>query len=182
MNAEGPGLVDLAALIPDAVLDLRYATTDNFLGERIYERAVALLRRPTAEKLAAAARTLREKGLRLVIYDALRPLSAQRKMWALKPDRRYVADPARGSQHNRGAAVDVSLADASGRPLPMPSEFDEFGPRAAHSYADGDAVARGNRDALRAAMEAAGFAAYELEWWHYADPQGREWPLLDLAP
>ena len=180
MSVSEPDLIELAALIPDAVLDLRYATTGNFLEQKLYDRADARLRRPAAEKLARAAESLRGRGLRLVIYDAYRPLSAQRRMWALKPDRRYVADPARGSQHNRGAAVDVGLADAQGRPLAMPSEFDEFGPRAAHSYAGGDAAARANRDALRRTMEAAGFSALEEEWWHYADPQGREWPLLDV--
>jgi len=182
MSGGEPELVDLAALIPDAVLDLRYATRDNFLGEVVYGAAAARLRRPAAEKLVGVAAALRARGLRLVIYDAYRPLSAQRRMWALKPDRRYVADPARGSQHNRGAAVDAALADESGRALPMPSAFDEFGPRAAHSYAGGDPAARENRRTLREAMEAGGFLALEEEWWHYADPGGRAWPLLDVTP
>ena len=175
-----PPLMDVAAVIEDAVLDLRYATANNFLGRPVYPTAAAFLRLPTLDKLSKAAGALRSHEWRLVIYDAYRPLAAQRQFWEAKPDTTFVADPKKGSNHNRAAAVDVGLADLDGKPLPMPSEFDEFGEKAAASYAGGDAAARGRRDALRRAMEAAGFRSIEAEWWHFSDPDGAAWPLLDF--
>lgn len=172
-------LVAVLAFVPDAVLDLRYATARNFLGRPLYPSATALLRRPAAERLARAAGALRAQGLRLVVYDAYRPLSVQKAMWKAKPDTRFVADPRRGSAHNRGAAVDVGLADASGRPLPMPTDFDAFGPKAAHGAPGVPAEAAANAARLRAAMEGAGFVALESEWWHYRDPDSASWPVLD---
>lgn len=173
-------LVDVRSAVPDAVLDVRYASADNFLGEAVYPAPAAFLRRSTAAKLAKAAESLRARGRRLVIYDAYRPLSVQKRMWAAKPDRRFVADPARGSLHNRGGAVDAGLADASGRPLAMPSAFDEFGPKAAHGAPGVPAAARAEAETLKAAMEGAGLAALAEEWWHYSDPAARAWPLLDV--
>ena len=176
-----PPLVAVASAVPDVVLDIRYAVAENFLGRAVYPFAGAFLRKPAAEKLTRAAAILRREGYRLVVYDAYRPLSAQRLMWALKPDWRFVADPARrGSMHNRGAAVDVSLADTAGRSLAMPSGFDAFSERARHSYKRGAAEALRRRAALRAAMEAAGFMPLAEEWWHYSDQAGRDWPLLDI--
>ncbi|MDX6770990.1 MAG: D-alanyl-D-alanine dipeptidase [Elusimicrobiota bacterium] len=172
-------LIAVLALVPDAVLDLRYATADNFVGRPLYPVAAALLRRPAAERLAKAAAILRADGLRLVVYDAYRPLSAQRAMWAAKPDARFVADPKKGSSHNRGGAVDAGLADARGRPLPMPTDFDDFGPKAAHGAKGVSPAAARNAARLKAAMEAAGFVSYAAEWWHYRDPDATAWPLLD---
>lgn len=173
-------LVNVRAFVPDAVLDVRYATARNFVGEPLYPAAEAYLRRSTAAKLATAAGLLRARGRRLVIYDAYRPLSVQKRMWKARPDPRFVADPARGSAHNRGAAVDAGLADLGGRALPMPSAFDEFGPRAAHGAAGVPAAARAEAETLKAAMTAAGFAALAGEWWHYRDPASKDWPLLDV--
>ena len=120
-------LVNLRTAVPSAVLDVRYASPRNFTGKTLYPEAAAFLRRSTAVKLARAAEALRPRGLRLVIYDAYRPLSVQRALWAAKPDRRFVADPTRrGSAHNRGGAVDVGLADADGHVLEMPTDFDAF--------------------------------------------------------
>jgi D-alanyl-D-alanine dipeptidase len=148
------------------VIDLRYARAENAFGERLYgAQAKAYLREPTARKLAKAAALLKPR--RLVVLDAYRPLSVQRRMWALKPDARYVADPKKGSMHNRGAAVDVWLEG-----LPMPSEFDDFSEKARHGPASAE---------LREAMRAAGFQSLENEWWHYSDPDGRAWSLLDAA-
>jgi D-alanyl-D-alanine dipeptidase len=172
-------LVDLLTAIPDCVLDIRYATARNFLGRAVYPAPRALLHESAAAKAAAAADALRREGLRLVVHDAYRPLSVQRLMWALTPDRRFVADPARGSQHNRAAALDCALADREGKPLPMPSEYDEFTHRSSHSYRGGDPAALERRAVLRRAMEGAGFRALEAEWWHYSDPDGAGWPLLD---
>lgn len=173
-------LIDLQALIPDAVLDIRYATGDNLTGRPLYPFAAAFLRRSSAEKLAKAASELRAKGLRLVIYDAYRPLAAQKALWKAKPDARFVADPAKGSSHNRGGAVDAALADASGRPLPMPSAFDDFGPLARHGAPGVPPEARRNAEALKAALESAGFVSLADEWWHYRDREALAWPILDI--
>lgn len=172
-------LVAVLAFVPDAVLDLRYATSRNLTGRPLYKKPVALLAEPAAGRLARAAATLRKDGLRLVVYDAYRPLSAQRALWKAKPDPRYVADPAKGSSHNRGAAVDVGLADAKGRPLPMPTEFDSFSARAAHGAKGVPSAAAANAAKLKAAMTGAGFEALAEEWWHYRDPDGSAWPLRD---
>jgi D-alanyl-D-alanine dipeptidase len=174
-------LVDLRKAAPGVILDIRYATARNFLGKALYPEAAAFLRRSAAAKLARAQEALAARGRRLVIYDAYRPLSVQRALWAAKPDSRFVADPSRrGSVHNRGGAVDVGLADAAGRPLPMPSDFDEFGPRAAHGAPGVPAPAAANAAELAAAMEAAGFRPLHEEWWHYEDPAAKDWPLLDV--
>lgn len=166
-------LVPVISSVPDAVLDLRYATARNFTGRPLYPAPIALLRRSTAALLATAASALRAKGLRLVIYDAYRPLSVQKILWAAMPDPKFVADPARGSLHNRGGAVDLGLADTKGVSLEMPTDFDAFVPAARH---DGS----GNAAVLKAAMEAAGFQSDKDEWWHYHDPAAKAWPNLDL--
>jgi D-alanyl-D-alanine dipeptidase len=174
-------LVDARTVVPGVVLDVRYATTRNFLGKSVYPETAAFLRRSTAAKLARAARELRARGRRLVIYDAYRPLSVQRLLWAAKPDRRFVADPARGSAHNRGGAVDVGLAGADGKPVALPTDFDEFGPRAAHGAKGVPPEAAANAAELKTAMAAAGFRPLAEEWWHYEDPAAKDWPLLDVS-
>jgi D-alanyl-D-alanine dipeptidase len=173
-------LIDLQALIPDAVLDIRYATEDNLTGRPLYPFAAAFLRRSAADKLHKAAADLRSKGYRLVIYDAYRPLSAQKALWAAKPDPRFVANPAKGSSHNRGGAVDVALADASGKALEMPSDYDDFGPRGRHGAEGVPPEVRRRAELLKAALEAAGFVSLADEWWHYRDADARAWPVLDV--
>jgi D-alanyl-D-alanine dipeptidase len=183
--AAPPGLVDATALVPDAVLDVRYATDDNFLHRRLYPAARCLLLRPVAERLARAAARLRAEGFRLRIHDCYRPLSVQREMWAAFPRKGYVADPARGSSHNRAAAVDVSLATAAGGDVEMPTPYDAFERRAwADATAGVSPAARRHRDLLRAAMEREGFRVNRMEWWHYDAPEARRARLLDvpLAP
>lgn len=174
-------LTPLQDLIPDAILDIRYATEDNLTGRALYPFPAALLRRSTAVKLARAADALRAKGLRLVVYDAYRPLSVQKALWAAKPDPKWVADPRKGSSHNRGGAVDLGLADKSGKPLPMPSKYDEFGPRARHGAAGVPAPARRNAETLKIAMASAGFEPLAEEWWHYRDTAAKSWPVLDVS-
>jgi D-alanyl-D-alanine dipeptidase len=122
-----PELVRLDRLDPRWCIDLRYATPENFTGRRLYSRAEAWLRPETAAKLSAARDRLSDRSLRLRVLDAYRPPSAQRALWAALPDERFVAPPERGSRHTRGTAVDVTLLDAAGRELEMPSAFDEFG-------------------------------------------------------
>ncbi len=174
------GLVDVATLGAGIIVDLRYATSDNFLGTRLYDGRSAWLLAPAAAKLAVAAAHAATDGRSIVVLDAYRPLSAQALMWAARPEPGFVAPPERGSNHNRGAAVDVTLADTDGRELPMPSAFDEFSERASHAYSGGPPDALANRDALRSYMERAGFVAYEAEWWHYNDPESKSGPLLDV--
>ena len=178
-----PDLVELRALDPTIRLDVRYAGANNFLGAPVYPVARALLQRPAAEALVRAHRRLAADGLGLVIYDAYRPWYVTRTFWDATPDslRSFVADPARGSRHNRGAAVDVGLVErATGRPADMPSGYDEFTARAHPDYPGGTTRARWHRDRLRAALEAEGFTVYRYEWWHYDYTGWERYPLLNL--
>lgn len=116
-------------------LDIRYATTNNFTGKQVYKSAKAYLHKPTAMKLAEAQKKLEKQGLSLKVYDAYRPLGVQKIFWAIMPDERYVADPKKGSRHNRGSAVDVTLVEpGSGRELVMPSGYDDFSERAYYAW------------------------------------------------
>ena len=173
-------LVDVRTAVPGVVLDVRYATAVNFLKKAVYPGAGAFLRRSAAERLARAEAALEKRGRRLIVYDAYRPLSVQKLLWAATPDRRYVADPATGSVHNRGGAVDVGLAGADGKTLEMPSGYDEFGPRSWHGAKGVPAAAAAHAAELKAAMESAGFKPLAEEWWHYEDPEAKKWPLLDV--
>jgi D-alanyl-D-alanine dipeptidase len=175
------GLVDVGARLPDAVLDIRYATSDNLTGRPLYPVARCLLRPEVAGRLARAGTALRRQGFRLVLLDCYRPLSVQRQLWKAMPQRGFVADPATGSNHNRAAAVDLSLADLEGRPVEMPTAFDAFEPRARAWATEGISPrARRHRDALRAAMTAAGFQVNPMEWWHFDAPGAAARPLLDV--
>jgi zinc D-Ala-D-Ala dipeptidase len=163
-------LVDLAALDPTIRLDIKYATTDNFLSTPVYTQARAPLQRPAAEAAFRAHRRLREHGYGLVVHDAYRPWFVTWIFWEATPvDKRdFVADPAKGSRHNRGCAIDVTLYDLkTGRAVQMPSLYDEMTERAAPDYQGGTPESRRLRDLLRAAMEAEGFSVYENEWWHF---------------
>lgn len=175
------GLVPASAFRPKLKVDLRYAGSRNFFGRALYASAEAWLLEGAARKLAAAAAAAEEGGYALAVLDAYRPLRVQAAMWEILPDGDFVAPPGRGSSHNRGAAVDVTLLKPDGSPVPMPSEFDEFSERASHAYEGGPEGASAARRFLRACMEGAGFSAYEAEWWHYVDPEGRGMPLLDLS-
>ena len=173
-------LVDAAALVPGLVLDLRYARADNAFRRAVYDVPVFALRRSVAERRAGGARALAAEGLRLVAFDGYRPLSVQRLLWQLCPVVGYVAPPERGSNHNRGTAVDVSLADARGTPVEMPCDYDEFSARAHHDDAGCSPAAQRNRSELKRAMEAAGFSANRMEWWHYDAPDARAAALEDV--
>lgn len=178
---DASALVDVAPLIPRAVLDVRYATANNFTGKALYPSARCLLRREVAGRLVRAAARLERQGYRLRLYDCYRPLSVQREMWKAFPRAGFVAEPKKGSLHNRGAAVDVGLSGPDGAELPMPTPFDSFERRARVDARDGipaDALRR--RDRLRAAMEAEGFLVNPVEWWHYAARDARTFPLLDV--
>jgi len=178
-----PALVELTALDPAIRLDLRYATRDNVTGRALYRSARAFLERPAAEALVRVQRALEADGFGLVVYDAYRPWRVTKALWdATPPERReFVADPARGSRHNRGAAVDVGLvALAGGEAVEMPSGFDDFSERAYPTYAGGSTEARAHRDRLRAAMEREGFFVYPSEWWHFDYKDWADYPILDV--
>ena len=132
----GDELVDVERVIPGIVLDIRYATTNNFTGQKLYPVARCCLRREAAENLKAVQEELRGIGLALKVFDGYRPLSVQKKMWAVFPHPGFVADPAKGSRHNRGAAVDLTLIKLDGTEVPMPTPFDDFTPKAHRDYMD----------------------------------------------
>ena len=186
---EGPGLlppdlVDVQALDTTIRLDVRYASADNFLGAAVYASARAYLQRPAAEAVVRAHRALAASGYGLLIHDAYRPWHISWVFWEATPDslRRFVADPAQGSRHNRGAAVDLTLYDlATGRPVTMPSGYDEFSPRAYPDYPGGTSRQRWHRDLLRSAMEAEGFQVYAYEWWHFDFGGWERYPILNLT-
>jgi D-alanyl-D-alanine dipeptidase len=173
-------LVDLAQVEPSIVIDLRYATGDNVFGTRLYRQPRCLLRQPVAERLARVQAILRRQGLGLKVWDAYRPQSVQQRMWAIKGGSRYLASPRRGSKHSRGAAVDVTLVDARGHELSMPTGFDAFTARASRRYHGGPPAFRRNRRLLEQAMVTQGFRPNPGEWWHFDDPHWRRYPLLDL--
>lgn len=163
-------LVDLEALDPTLRLDVRYASTNNFMGEVFYSSPRAFLQRPAAEALARAHEWLRERGYGLLIFDGYRPWYVTRMFWDATPEalHEFVADPASGSRHNRGCAVDLTLVDlATGEPVTMPGGYDEMSPRSYVPYPGGTARQRWYRDLLLEAMEPQGFTVYPGEWWHF---------------
>jgi zinc D-Ala-D-Ala dipeptidase len=163
-------LVDLAKLDPKIKLDIRYATTDNFLSTAVYSSARAFLQRPAAEALLRAQRELAQDGYGLTIFDAYRPWYVTRIFWdATPPDKHeFVADPAQGSRHNRGCAVDLTLYELkTGREIEMTGVYDEMSERSYPNYTGGTAEQRARRDLLRRAMERQGFTVFESEWWHF---------------
>jgi len=163
-------LVELVTLDPTIKLDIRYATTNNFLGTRVYEEARAFLQRPAADAVVRAHRALRSSGYGLLIHDGYRPWYVTKIFWdAVPADTKWlVADPSQGSRHNRGAAVDLTLYDlATGQPVEMPSTYDESTGRAYAEYPGGTARQRWHRALLRRAMEAEGFRFNAHEWWHF---------------
>lgn len=163
-------LVELIALDPTIRLDIRYATARNFLGTPLYAQARAFLQRPAAEALVRVQHALRREGYGLLVHDAYRPWYVTRLFWDATPPsaHRFVADPAAGSRHNRGCAVDLTLYDLkTGKAVEMPSLYDEMSERAYPTYAGGSAAARARRDLLRRHMEAEGFSVYAYEWWHF---------------
>ena len=165
-----PDLVEPARLDPTIRLDIRYATSNNFLSTPVYAQARAFLQRPAAEALVRVSHTLAKQGYGLLIHDAYRPWYVTKVFWDATPadQHRFVADPATGSRHNRGCAVDLTLYDLrSGGPIEMISLYDEMSERAYPTYAGGSEAVRAHRDLLRHAMEAEGFSVYEFEWWHF---------------
>lgn len=177
-------LVELTALDPTIKLDIRYATANNFAARPVYSEARAFLQRPAAEALLSVQRRLRPQGYGLLVYDAYRPWSVTKLFWDITPADKhiFVADPAVGSVHNRGCAVDVGLYDLkTGREIEMPGAYDESSERSFVTYTGGTAEQRAHRDRLRKAMEREGrFFVLPEEWWHYNYKDFMEYGILDI--
>ena len=168
--AEAPAeeLVEVSGdSIPGIVIEMRYATEKNITGKKIYRDERAWLRGETIHKLEKVVMDLCERGYRLVLWDAWRPISAQRALWAAKPDAKFLTPPTKISRHNRGTSVDVSLADLQGKLLEMPSDHDEFSAKADEDFSDVPKEVGGRAKILRQAMFRAGFSGVPDEWWHY---------------
>jgi D-alanyl-D-alanine dipeptidase len=177
-----PDLIEPARIDSTIHLDIRYATTNNFLGSMFYSSPRAFLQRPAAEALVRAAGRLRPLGYGLLIHDAYRPWYVTKVFWdATPPESRWlVADPASASKHNRGAAVDITLYElGSGRPIEMPSTYDEATPRAEADFPGGTSRQRWHRALLRRVLEAAGFSANPDEWWHFDYRDWQRYPILN---
>ena len=174
-------LIDLEKYIPGIVLDIRYATDNNFTGQKIYEAPMAFARKPVAEALFLIQEELGKSGLGLKIYDAYRPYSATLKFYEVYPDTTFVAAPWKGSVHNTGCAVDVSLVDLNtGLEIEMPTLFDDFSDKASHSCMDLPETAIHNRQLLKEIMTRFGFSIYEPEWWHYNFADKGDFGIMDI--
>ena len=160
-------LVDIQSLIPTVQVDLKYATTDNFTGQVVYDFSQCLLEEETALRLCKVQQELETVGLGLKIFDGFRPMAAQWKFWELIPDERYVSDPRKGGRHTRGTAVDLTLVTRGGIELKMPSPFDDFSEKAHRDYTGADPEEITNRELLQSVMEKHGFEGLPTEWWHF---------------
>ncbi|MDD2773978.1 MAG: SAM-dependent chlorinase/fluorinase [Elusimicrobiales bacterium] len=161
--------------------DIRYATAGNFTGKQVYPSAQCYLRKPAADALLRAAQYAANapKPFRLCVLDCYRPLSVQRRFWEIMPDTRYVANPAKGSKHNRGMAVDLAACDSKNNWLELPTEFDDFSEHAHRGWAGASQAAQSNSRALEDAMSHAGFSGLPSEWWHFDYPGWETMPVLD---
>lgn len=159
--------VNIKTLSNDFVFDMKYATSDNFLKQKVYDCGECYLRKATAEALQKANEEFKTLGYRIKIFDCYRPLSVQKKMWKILPGTHYVANPAKGSKHNRGAAVDLTLVDANGKELDMGTSFDFFGKKAHHTYTNLPKEVLKNRNLLKTILNKYNFKSIYSEWWHY---------------
>jgi zinc D-Ala-D-Ala dipeptidase len=176
--------LDLIAIVPpdfDCDVALAYATPANLTGRPVYRNAQCWLHREAADGLARAISLARPLGLRLRVFDALRPVEAQWMLWQAQPDPEFLADPRRGSPHSRGVAVDLTLLDGAGRELDMGTPFDAFTPQSHHGCTTVSVEAQRNRLLLMGLMTSAGWDFYRNEWWHYQLFEARRYPLVSDA-
>jgi D-alanyl-D-alanine dipeptidase len=182
-NFRKPELVELASLDPAIHLDIRYATSNDFLGAPVYTQARAFLQRPAAEALIRALQKLKPLGYGLLVHDGYRPWYVTKIFWDATPPegKIFVADPAKGSRHNRGCAVDLTLYHLkTGAPVEMTGSYDEMSSRSFPDYPGGTSLQRWHRDLLRRAMESEGFIVYESEWWHFDYKDWPEYGILNI--
>jgi D-alanyl-D-alanine dipeptidase len=176
------GLADIKTLDPSMNVDLKYAGTDNFTKTQVYPgNSRALMRRETAVKLLQASEIFKKDGYAIKIFDAYRPLSAQKVLWDHSPIPGFLADPNTGSKHNRGASVDMTLVGRDGTELVMPTGFDDFTEKAARDYPNHSAEAKKNMDYMTSVMTSCGFKGIRTEWWHFDDVNAGSYPLLDVG-
>lgn len=173
-------LVNVWKLDTTIILDIRYATTNNFTGKQVYDEAKFFLRTEPAQKILEVQKELKSLGLSLKIFDGYRPLSIQKKFWEILPDERYVADPKKGSRHNRGAAVDLTLLDKNGNEIPMPTPYDDFTEKASRNYMDLSSQIIINRKFLEDLMIKYGFRGLPTEWWHFDYEGWEKYDVLDV--
>jgi D-alanyl-D-alanine dipeptidase len=183
-NKREARLVELVTLDNTIKLDIRYATDNNFVGRPVYPEARAFLQKPAARAVAAVHKKLRKQGLGLVIFDGYRPWTITKLFWDVVPEdkRKFVADPAKGSKHNRGCAVDLSIFDLkTGELIDMPSGYDEFTERASPNYTGGTPKQTANRELLRKLMEDEGFTVNPNEWWHFDYKNWQDYAIYDIS-
>ena len=177
-------LIELISLDDTIKLNIRYATENNFMGKKVYPEARVFLQKPAADAIVRVHKKLKKQGFGLVIYDGYRPWTITKLFWdTVKPEhRKFVADPAKGSKHNRGCAVDLGIFDLeTGLSVPMPSAFDEFTERASPNYPGGTEEERRNRDLLRSLMEAEGYTVNPDEWWHFDYKDWEKYAIYDIS-
>lgn len=175
-------LVEIKKAIPSIMLDIRYATKNNFMGQVMYPEARAFARKPVVDQLKTIQHVLAKKGYGLKIYDAYRPYAITVAFYDKASDKDFVANPAKGSKHNRGCAVDLTLIDLkTGKEIPMPTPYDSFKPEAAPGFKDLPADIIRNRDFLISTMEAHGFKVIHNEWWHFDFKGWQNYDLMDIS-
>ncbi len=167
LNRSDTTFVNLNEYSKDFVYDMKYATSDNFLKSKVYDCAECFLRLKTVKAMIQANDSFMKKGYKIKIFDCYRPLDIQKKMWKIVPNPSYVADPSKGSIHNRGGAVDITLVDSHGKELEMGTSFDFFGIEASHNYSNLSQEIKENRVFLKKIMIQNGFKSFDSEWWHY---------------
>ena len=172
--------VKLKNFSSDFVYDMKYATDDNFLKKKVYDCDECYLRMKTIKYLMDANAEFMQKGYRIKLFDCYRPLDIQKKMWEIVPNADYVADPKKGSVHNRGGAIDITLVDAEGKELEMGTPFDFFGIKASHNYRDLPNGIIKNRAYLKEVMLKHHFKSFESEWWHYNLEESTKDPLANF--
>ncbi len=173
-------LVDIRDYIPNILLDMRYATSDSMFHQPVYDLSRCFVRKELALKLQKVQRALKKYQFQLKMWDCYRPWSVQKKMWQLYPKKGYVAHPSGGSNHNRGCAVDVTLADLNGKELQMPTKFDDLSKKANHSYKKLSQKVLRRRWILKKTMLEAGLKPIRTEWWHYNLPKPRRYAVIDI--
>lgn len=171
--------IDVREYLPDVEIELRYATENNILGKKLYENDNVYLRKGTADKLEAANYELKKLGYKIKIWDAYRPTTVQRQLWNNVRDGRYIANPKEGSIHNRGAAVDITLIDKTGKEILMPTDFDYFSVKADRNYKDVDSERANNARLLEEIMKKYGFSSIYTEWWHFDDKDWKKYNIVD---
>ena len=169
-----PDFVNILDLSSDFILDIKYATSDNFLKQAVYDCPACYLRKSTAKALVQANEEFKKYGYQIKIFDCYRPLSVQQKMWKILPGTHYVANPAKGSKHNKGAAIDLTLVNTQGKELDMGTPFDFFEEKAHHTYQKLPQKVLDNRTLLKNTMDKYGFRSIYSEWWHYEYRPERE--------